>query len=273
MKSGAPVASRQVKFFPQTVLPGAGNFRNGHESPPLEIWSQPFPLQVIDLQTFRPAAVHDVWHAMCSSWHWRDCDMGQCSTGGPLAGQGSASCLYAVTTSLDAALALGADEVLRGTETILFVEDQAFVTEASAEILKSAGYRVLVANSAEEASCAYDLVSGAVDLLLTDVVLPRENGRELARELRRQNPVLRVLLIAGYAEQMVKSGSESEFGRWLPKPFSAPALLRCVREMLDSRGPASARNDQRECDPFRRVCRASSLHDVPGNFQQRHDPL
>jgi PleD family two-component response regulator len=103
--------------------------------------------------------------------------MGQCSTGGPLAGQGSASCLYAVTTSLDAALALGADEVLHGTETILFVEDQAFVREASAEILKSAGYRVLVAKNAEEASCAYDLVSGAVDLLLTDVILPRENGQ------------------------------------------------------------------------------------------------
>jgi DNA-binding NtrC family response regulator len=148
-----------------------------------------------------------------------------------------------------AALLLGADEaLLRGTETILFVEDQSFVREVTAKILLSAGYNVLVAKSATEASRAYELASGAVELLLTDVILPGENGRELAREFRRQNPLLCVLLISGYAEQMVKSETESEFGGCLPKPFSIRTLLQRVREVLDTRGPHFGESDLPEGD-------------------------
>ena len=158
--------------------------------------------------------------------------MGEYSTGGaavrPVMKQGTDG----------ATLLLGADEaLLRGTETILFVEDQSFVREVTGKILKSAGYRVLVAKSAAEALRAYDLASGGIELLLTDVILPRENGQELARELRRQNPLLRILLITGYAAQMVKSETEHEFGRWLPKPFSARTLLQRVREVLDGQSP------------------------------------
>jgi DNA-binding NtrC family response regulator len=185
--------------------------------------------------------------------HW-SVRMGEYSTGGavvrPVIKQGTDG----------ATLLLGADEaLLRGTETILFVEDQNFVREVTVKILKSAGYRVLVAKSAAEASRAYELVWGEVELLLTDVILPRENGQELARELRRQNPLLRVLLITGYAEQMVKSETEHEFGRWLPKPFSARTLLQRVREVLDSQSP-----DLREtvCGKarFEKTTRASAIH-------------
>jgi DNA-binding NtrC family response regulator len=166
-------------------------------------------------------------YAMTWMRQWSVC-MGEHSAGGaavrPIIEQGTDG----------ATLLLGAEEaLLRGTETILFVEDQSFVREVTGKILKSAGYRVLVAKSAAEASRAYELASGGVELLLTDVVLPRENGQELARELRRHNPVLRVLLITGYAERMVKMENECEFGRWLAKPFSARTLLRRVREVLD----------------------------------------
>ena len=160
--------------------------------------------------------------------------MGGCSTESSVVKQTG---LPSVSTSDGATLLLGADEaLLRGTERVLFVEDQTFVREVTGKILKSAGYRVLVTKSAAEASRAYDLASGGVDLLLSDVILPRENGRELARHLRRQNPLLRVLLITGYEEQMMKSETEYEFGRWLPKPFAARTLLRRVREVLKGQG-------------------------------------
>lgn len=160
--------------------------------------------------------------------------MGQASTSVPVIGQGTALCLPAAGNAISAPLLLGADELpMRGTETILFVEDQIFVREVTGKILRSAGYNVLVAKSAEEGLRTYDVAEGEVNLLVTDVILPAEDGRELARKLRRQDPLLRVLLMTGYAEQMAKSGSEPEFGKWLPKPFSARTLLQRVREVLN----------------------------------------
>jgi len=125
-----------------------------------------------------------------------------------------------------------AEEPLAGAETILFVEDEAFVREVAGEVLRSAGYRVLIAKDAAAAAHTYDLQGGDVDLLLTDVVLPGESGRALAGRLRRANPGLKVLLVTGYAEQMgmQKSGTD---GACLAKPFSVAALLRTVRQVLD----------------------------------------
>jgi len=118
-----------------------------------------------------------------------------------------------------------------GAETILFVEDEAFVREVTGEVLRSAGYRVLTAKDAAAAALTYELERGAVDLLLTDVVLPGENGRALAGRLKRGNPELKVLLITGYAEQMgiQPAGIEA----CLAKPFSTGVLLEKVRQVLD----------------------------------------
>jgi CheY-like chemotaxis protein len=215
--------------------------------------------------------------------HW-SVGMGESSIGSPVVKQGDAVWSPSVIVSDGATLLLSLDEaLLRGTETILFVEDQSFVREVAGKILKSAGYRVLAAKSAAEASRAYELASGAIDLLLTDIILPRESGRELARELRRQNPLLCVLLITGYTEQMVKSETETEFGECFPKPFSARALLQRVREVLDARVPDFGESDlrlgdQREGDSRANAilsCApvlASSLHDVRWNFGQGQDP-
>jgi len=142
-----------------------------------------------------------------------------------------------VETSEEMAACCKVAEPLAGAETILFVEDEAFVREVAGQILRSAGYEVLTANDAAAAARAYDLQCGQVDLLLSDVVLPGENGHALARRLRRTSPELKVLLITGYAEQM----EAQETGACLGKPFSGAVLLRRVRQALDGGMPDGGR--------------------------------
>ena len=125
----------------------------------------------------------------------------------------------------------GADVETLAGETILFVEDEAFVREVTSEVLQSAGYRVLAAKNAVEAQCIYDARHKDVGLLLTDVVLPGETGRALAGRLRRGNPRLKVLLVTGYVEQMGLQEAMPE--ECLAKPFSTEVLLRRVRQLLD----------------------------------------
>jgi two-component system cell cycle sensor histidine kinase/response regulator CckA len=142
-------------------------------------------------------------------------------------------------------------ELLSGTETILLVEDEAFVREVTREVLESAGYRVLTARNAMEALAEYERMS-QMDLLLTDVVLPGESGRALARDLRSRQPSLAVLFVTGYAMQL----SEIEVARpaeaCLPKPFSAVALLRKVRQMLD--GKTERKAEVRPGSSIMRAC-------------------
>lgn len=126
------------------------------------------------------------------------------------------------------------EATLDGVETILFVEDEAFVRDVTCEVLQSAGYRVLTAKNAPEAMLLYEQSSGDVELLLSDVVLPGETGWALAGKLRRENPGLKILLVTGYAEQMgLREAKPEEF---LAKPFSAETLLRRVRQLLDRSG-------------------------------------
>jgi len=119
---------------------------------------------------------------------------------------------------------------LQGCGTILLVEDEAFVRDVTCEVLRAAGYRVLAARNAVEALGQYDQWRSEVDLLLTDVILPGESGRLLARKLRRDNPELKVLLVTGYMEQM--GSREAEHEECLAKPFSSGVLLGRVRQTL-----------------------------------------
>lgn len=132
-------------------------------------------------------------------------------------------------------------EQLVGTGQILFVEDEAFVRDVTCEVLRDAGYHVLTAKNAVEARQAYDQDGGGVELLLTDVVLPGENGRTLAEKLRRESPRLKVLFVTGYAEQMKASAGECE--DLLAKPFSTGMLLRKVRHLLGREEEQLARED------------------------------
>jgi len=129
-------------------------------------------------------------------------------------------------------------EVLRGSETILLVEDEAPVRSVTRQLLERNGYTVL---EAADGPAALALVNGAtgephVDLLLTDVIMPGMSGRELANQLKARRPDLRVLFMSGYTDDAVVRHGMLEPGlAYLEKPFRPPALLRKVRDVLKSR--------------------------------------
>jgi CheY-like chemotaxis protein len=133
----------------------------------------------------------------------------------------------------------------RGPETILLVEDEAFVRKVTAEVLESAGYRLVVAAGAGEA-LAYRGRLAPPDLLLVDVIMPGMSGRELAVELTSFYPSARVLLMSGYAEQLTDHELHSCGAEYLAKPFSIRTLLGRVRAVLDkpvvSEGCSSSRS-------------------------------
>jgi CheY-like chemotaxis protein len=125
---------------------------------------------------------------------------------------------------------------------ILLVEDEAFVRRVTAEVLEAAGYRLLLAENAAEAIKVCGQGAIPLHLLLTDVVLPGKNGRELARECRAFYPWIRVLLISGYAEQLAWPETVGDGHEYLAKPFSTYTLLRKVREVLEGTGPRNGLN-------------------------------
>jgi len=120
-----------------------------------------------------------------------------------------------------------------GAETIMLVEDESFVRGVTREVLESAGYSVVAVGNATEAQYVYDQRSGLMDLLLTDIVLPGENGRRLAKRLSKNNSALQVLLVTGHLAEM-EAGEPQENGEnLLRKPFAASTLLLMVRKLLD----------------------------------------
>ena len=116
---------------------------------------------------------------------------------------------------------------------ILLVEDETLVREVSADILEYEGYRVLKAQNALEAKTAFHRYGEIVRLLITDVVLPGQNGRDLANELRIVRPGLRTIFVSGFPENAVtRRGLVEGEMLYLPKPFSAESLVRAVRQAL-----------------------------------------
>jgi len=130
-------------------------------------------------------------------------------------------------------------QTTRGCETVLLVEDEAVVRELTLQILEASGYHVLEAmNGAEALRIAQEHSApehpAPIHLLLTDVVMPGMNGQELADQLRRHHPDMRVLFTSGYdARQVDREDLASREIAFLPKPFSAESLRHQVREMLD----------------------------------------
>ncbi len=118
-----------------------------------------------------------------------------------------------------------------GQETILLVEDEDTVRDVVREILEHQGYTVLEARHPGEGLLIGERYAGPVDLLLTDVVMPQMDGRELAARLMSNRQQLRVLCMSGYLETSPELGTRVAF---IPKPFSPAALARKVREVLDA---------------------------------------
>jgi DNA-binding NtrC family response regulator len=126
-----------------------------------------------------------------------------------------------------------------GSETILFVEDEAFVRRVAAEVLESAGYQVIVAANATEALRACSDCPAPVDLLVADVVLPGMSGRKLAEQIETSHPTARILLMSGYPEQLAVCEVSARNRNYLAKPFSRQSLLRTVRDALDQASPSA----------------------------------
>ena len=118
-------------------------------------------------------------------------------------------------------------------KTILLVEDEAWVRRVIGEVLQSAGYRVVVAESATQALAACRDSFGQVDLLLADVVMPGICGRALAQKFLILFPNIRIMLMSGYAEQLRLCELSPQRKEYLAKPFSISTLLKRVRELLD----------------------------------------
>jgi len=131
-----------------------------------------------------------------------------------------------------------APATLRGTETILLVEDEEQVRTVVVNILRRQGYRVFPAQHAGEALLLCESYPEAIDLLITDVVMPQMSGPELARRLARTRPGMKVLCMSGYTDDSIVRHGVLESGvAFLQKPVTPATLASKVREILDGEDP------------------------------------
>jgi two-component system, cell cycle sensor histidine kinase and response regulator CckA len=123
----------------------------------------------------------------------------------------------------------------RGSETILLVEDEDGVRKLCSAVLQSNGYMVLEAADGVAGLALYEENSGQIDLLLTDIVMPRMNGFELAERVGAKDARLSILYMSGYRDNPVSPSGKDANWAFLHKPFTPDALLVKVRESLDAR--------------------------------------
>ena len=130
-------------------------------------------------------------------------------------------------------LGKGASAPPYGNETILLVEDEAAVRDLAAEMLRRYGYTVVAPNP-EEALAVAERHATPIHLLLTDIFMSHLNGRELADRLTGLRPLMKVLYMSGYTDDVIaQHGALDDHARLLAKPFGTMDLLRKVREVLD----------------------------------------
>jgi two-component system cell cycle sensor histidine kinase/response regulator CckA len=121
---------------------------------------------------------------------------------------------------------------LQGTETVLVAEDDDMVRQLSCQLLRHSGYAVLEAANAGEALLINEEHQGEIHLLLSDVVMPRVNGVELAARIKRLRPSIRVAFMSGYNGDTATASALAQ-AVLIPKPFAPQELLTRLRELLD----------------------------------------
>ncbi|MFZ1156229.1 MAG: ATP-binding protein, partial [Candidatus Sulfotelmatobacter sp.] len=127
--------------------------------------------------------------------------------------------------------------IQRGTETILLVEDDPQLNQLASSVLAHCGYKVLAAANPEEGLAVCRTHPHEIHLLVTDVVMPKMNGRQLAEQVARIRPSVKLLYVSGYTGNAIVHYGVLDAGLWfLPKPFSLAALVAKVREVLDAPG-------------------------------------
>jgi len=126
-----------------------------------------------------------------------------------------------------------------GCETVLLVEDEEAVRHAAREFLSRSGYTVIEAGNGEEGLRASREFPGSIDLMITDVVMPRMSGPALAERLTAERPRMKVLFLSGYAENTVlRHGTIDVTAQFLAKPFDLRTLARKIRQVLDGESKA-----------------------------------
>ena len=141
-----------------------------------------------------------------------------------------------VEESVSKAAAEAPTDNLRGSETILLVEDADALRKLAHSFLADHGFQVIVASNGEEALRVAERHGRPIDMLVTDVVMPGMNGRALADRLLAKQPKLKVLYISGYTDSFIAGHGVLEEGTFLlHKPFTEEVLIRKVRDVLDGR--------------------------------------
>ena len=158
---------------------------------------------------------------------------------------------------------------LTGQGTILLVEDEEGLRSLNARGLRSRGYTVIEASNGVEALEALEQKHGAIDLVVSDVVMPEMDGPTLLRAMRARNPDLKIIFVSGYAEDaFAKSLEENEKFDFLAKPFALSALVTKVKETMAPRNggrpttcpivalprPSAAAGIGNRCFIFQRMC-------------------
>ncbi|MBU4286732.1 MAG: response regulator, partial [Proteobacteria bacterium] len=129
-----------------------------------------------------------------------------------------------------------ADEITKGLETILLVDDEDMIIDVGKDMLREMGYKVLVARSGEEAIEVYKKHKDIIDLVIVDMIMPRMDGGEVYDKMKEVNPDVRVLLASGYsiasqAKEILKRGCNG----FIQKPFNINDLSQKIMEILEKK--------------------------------------
>ena len=152
------------------------------------------------------------------------------------AGRGTTFRVYLPTASgaVEPTVSQAQEGPAHGSETVLVVEDEESIRRLSTRALRSHGYRVLQACDGEDALALLHRYGGAVDILVTDVVMPRMDGRTLAEQMKVLMPGVKVLYTSGYTDDaVVRHGLLQAEVAFLSKPYTPKALLRKIRQVLE----------------------------------------
>jgi two-component system, cell cycle sensor histidine kinase and response regulator CckA len=127
----------------------------------------------------------------------------------------------------------GSREAGSWPRSILLVEDEPFVREATCGILESAGFAVLSAADATAALKVYEAFENAIDLVMTDMILPGRTGRQLGEELRQLSPNVKVLITSGYTHAEYAADEPHSNTYFLAKPYSRQGLVNKIAEIFN----------------------------------------
>src|SRR5712692_8256247 len=131
-------------------------------------------------------------------------------------------------------------EIIRGNETILLIEDEESLAELMKMLLEEQGYKVLFARDGEEGLLLYKKHKNEIAVVITDMGLPKLGGWEVFKKVREIDPKAKVILASGYVDQKLKAEMISTGAKdFLQKPYDPAQIAKKIREMIDGEKPVT----------------------------------